>query len=147
MVFRWTRSVTRALKGVGPGNRDFFGPWNGYERGECHGPRARRKDRQLLLVALGTASKTFGGEFGLGGGGGKLGRDGAQIGRGGGNWVVVVANLAVAAAKRAVAAANWAVAAAILAMAAAYWAVAAANWAAAALSSETPQLKVSCRRY
>ncbi len=25
----------KALEGVGPGNRDFFGPWNGYEQSEC----------------------------------------------------------------------------------------------------------------
>ncbi len=24
------------LEGMGPENRDFFGPWNGNERGECH---------------------------------------------------------------------------------------------------------------
>ncbi len=36
MVLRRARSLTRGIGRVGPGNRDFFGSWNGYEGSECH---------------------------------------------------------------------------------------------------------------
>ena len=37
-VFDAYRSITRANggRGLGPGNRDIFGPWNGNEQSKCH---------------------------------------------------------------------------------------------------------------
>ncbi len=43
MVLRRATSIQGALEEVGPENRDFFGPWKGNERSECHlGPKKLR---------------------------------------------------------------------------------------------------------
>ncbi len=40
MILRRATSLRGALEGMGSENRDFFGPWNGNERSECHlGPK------------------------------------------------------------------------------------------------------------
>ncbi len=36
MNFRGANPFRGSFEGVGPKNRNFFGPWNGNERNECH---------------------------------------------------------------------------------------------------------------
>jgi hypothetical protein len=41
MILMWENLFRGPLEGVGPENRDFFGPCNGNERSECHlGPKS-----------------------------------------------------------------------------------------------------------
>ena len=43
MILMWAHLFRGPLEGVGPENRDFFGPWNGHERSDCHlGPKKSR---------------------------------------------------------------------------------------------------------
>ncbi len=66
MVLRQARSITRGFGRGGPWKSRLFWAlkWLRAKRVSW----ARRKERRLLLVALRTASRTFSGEFGRGGG-------------------------------------------------------------------------------
>ncbi len=64
MILMQKNPLRGPLEGVGPENRDFFGPWNGNERSECHlGPKSQSQkyiDLRYIKIVLWPSFQFFG---------------------------------------------------------------------------------------